>query len=55
MIWIQFNVLALLISFELNVSIAIHQDLKKPILNQEKSIASEDALLTQEEEAPIGN
>lgn len=38
MIWIQFNVLALLIGFELNVSIAVHRDLKKPIIKKEKSI-----------------
>ncbi len=35
MLWIQFNVLALLIGFELNVSIAIHRDLKEPIPDKE--------------------
>ncbi len=55
MIWIQFNVLALLIGFELNVSIAIHRDLKKPILNKKQPIEEKDetALITQEEETPI--
>ena len=31
MLWIEFNVMALLIGFELNLSIAIHRELKEPL------------------------
>lgn len=35
MLWIQFNVLSLLIGFELNVSIAMNRDLKEKIPSDE--------------------
>lgn len=47
MLWIQFNVLVLLVGFELNVSIAVHRDLKEPLPSEEESAQIEPADLQE--------